>query len=239
MNRKTTFSIAAAALAVVGTIAVASTALAHGRGGPGGFGGPGMDGAGFGGPGGHGFGLGRDDGDRGELLAKELGISVADLQAARLRAMEKGLAEAVKAGKLTQERADLMLAGAKLANAIDHDAVLAEALGISVADLKAARAAGTSLRDLLTQQKLDAKTFRTQLQAATDKAIAKAVQDGVITQAQADALKAAKDRFGGRHGFGGGMRGGRGGLRNGAPGDAGTTGDGNADALFVPRGSDV
>lgn len=237
MNRKTTFSLAAAALAVFGTIAVASTALAHGRGGLDGFGGPGMGGAGLGGPGGHGLGLGRDNGDRGAMLAQELGVSVADLRAAQLRALEKGLAAAVKAGTLTQDKADLALAGAKLANAIDRDAVLAEALGISAADLKAARDANTSLRDLLTAHKLDAATFRSQMQAATDKAIAKAVTDGVITQAQADALKTAKSRFEGGRGFGRGMRRGHGGMPDAAPDAAGTKG--NTDTRFVPNGSDV
>lgn len=223
MKRKTTLAIATLAFALFGMVAVAGTALANGRGGPGG---PGGGIGAFGGHGGHGLGMGAGDDDRGALLAQELGISVEDLRSAQLRALEKGLAAAVKADRLTQAQADLMLSGAKLRGAIDHDAVTAEALGISVEALKAARDAGKTMRDLLAEQKLDARTFRTQLTAAMDKAVAKAVADGVITQAQADALKAAKDQHGGMRGGmhgprGGGGRGGNGGGL--APNDGGAT----------------
>lgn len=212
MQRKLKLSLAAAAVAVFGTVAVARTALAHG---PGGFGGPGdLGGRGFGG---HGAGD-----ERGAYLAEALGISVDALKAAQLKALEKGLADAVAAERLTQAQADLMLAGAKLRGAIDRQAILAEALGLSVADLEAARADGKSMRDLLTAAGLDAAALRDKIAAATDAAIAKAVADGVITQAEADALKAAKDGRGmgfGRHGGPrGGMRGGRGLDLPGGPG---------------------
>ena len=200
MNKRYVLSVAALGLALAGTVALANPASAHG---PGGFGRGGL-------------GLGRG-GERGELLAQELGISVDQLQAAMTRAMEKRLAEAVKNGRLTQAQADLMLAGRKLAQAIDHDAVVAKALGISVADLQAARDAGKDLRDLLSELKLDRATFQTNLQKAMDEAIAQAVKDGVITQAQADALKAARDNRG--PGLRGG-RGGRGPFGESAPNEA-------------------
>lgn len=215
MQRKLMLSLAAAAVAVIGTVAVARTALAHG---PGGFGGPG-------GLGGHGFGgLGAGD-ERGAHLAEALGISVDALKAAQLKALEKGLAAAVADERLTQAQADLMLAGAKLNGAIDRQAIMAEALGLSVADLEAARAAGKTMRDLLDDADLDAAALRDKLTAATEAAIAKAVADGVITQAEADALKAAKagrsfgfGRHGGPRGMHRGMRGGRGLDLPGGPG---------------------
>ncbi len=241
MNRKTTLSIAALAFALLGTVAVARTALAHGPGGRGGAGGMGLAGLA-----GHGMGHAGGQDERGELLAAELGVTVDELQAARLRAFEKGIAAAVKAGNLTQDKADLMLAGAKLAAAIDHDAITAEALGISVADLTAAREAGKTIRDLLTEQNLDAQTFHTQMQAAMDKAISKAVADGVITQAQADALKAAKGERGGAHGRRGGMPGGqRGGMPGGQRGGRGGFGgpgmgdDANGTAPVSPTSNDA
>jgi hypothetical protein len=188
MKKRYILSVGALALALAGMAAVAAPASAHG---PGGFG-RGM------------MGLGRG-GERGTLLAQELGITVDQLQTAQTKAMEKSLAAAVTAGRLTQAQADLMLAGRKLQLAIDQDAVMAKALGLSVADLQAARDAGKTLRDLLTQQKLDRQTFETNLKAAMDAAVAQAVKDGVITQAQADALKAAEQNH-----FGRGMRGGHG-----------------------------
>jgi hypothetical protein len=207
MKKPYVLAVGALALALAGTALLAAPASAHG---PGGFG-RGMIGLGHG-------------GERGEQLAQELGISVEQLQAAMTRAMEKRLAEAVKNGRLTQEQADLMLAGRKLQLAIDHDAVLAKALGISVADLQAARDAGKDLRDLLTEQKLDRRTFQTRMQAAMDEAIAQAVKDGVITQAQADALKAQRDKFGPWQR--GGLGGGRGPRGNGANQDQGTQNEG-------------
>lgn len=212
MNRKLTLTVAAAALALVGSAAVARTALAHG---PGGFGGPG-------GLGGHGFG-GHGAGDeRGTLLAEALGISVDELKAAQLKALQKGLEAAVADERLTQAQADLMLAGAKLKGAIDREAILAEALGMTADELAAARAAGTTMREMLAQADLDAAALRDKISAATDAAIAKAVADGVITQAEADALTAAKDGRGMGFGRHGGMRGGmRGGRGHGLPGGPG------------------
>jgi hypothetical protein len=193
MKDKRVLVVAALAAALVGGVALAAPAFAHGPGGLGGFG--------------RGLGHGGLGGERGELLAQELGISVAELQAARLRALEKGLAEAVSAGRITQEQADLALAGAKLHAAIDHEAVMAEALGLTKAELEAARATGKTLPELMREAGLDRASFRTQLEAAMDKAIAQAVADGVITQAQADALKAKRGAIGpglGRRGGPGG-----------------------------------
>ena len=65
-----------------------------------------LSGEGFGFRGRHGFrGFG---GNMNEYLAEALGISVADLEAAQAEAQETVMAEAVEAGTITQEQADLM-----------------------------------------------------------------------------------------------------------------------------------
>ena len=113
-------------------------------------------------------------------LAEALGISVEELQAAHQAAWEKGLAQLVDAGEITQAQADRLMEnsngqrgfsskmGGWLApNAnLDYDALLAAELGISVDDLNAAREKAQELG----------------LQAAID--------SGKITQEQADSIKA-------------------------------------------------
>lgn len=160
--------------------------------------------------GGFGHSGSRDGGD--EYLAEALGITVEELQAARETAYAAYLADAVAAGEITQVQADELLARQRLSSYIDHEALVAEALGLSVDELEAALAGGQSLSDLMTAQGLTAETLQTALQTAYEAAIARAVADGVITQAQADAYLSASPNFGlfgGHHGFGGG-RGGHG-----------------------------
>lgn len=161
-------------------------------------------------PGGFGHSGSRSGGD--EYLAEALGITVEELQAARETAYAAYLADAVAAGEITQAQADELLARQRLSSYIDHEALVAEALGLSVDELEAALAGGQSLSDLMTAQGLTAETLQTALQTAYEAAIARAVADGVITQAQADAYLSASPNFGlfgGHHGFGGG-RGGHG-----------------------------
>jgi hypothetical protein len=197
MKQKHTLTLAGLTLVAVGSLAVAVPALAHG---PGGLG----RGLGLG----HGLGAGDA---RGARLAQELGVTQEALEAAQTRVLEKRLAEQVQAGRLTQAQADLILAGHTLRASIDHDALLAEALGLSAAELGAAREAGKTLSEVLEAQDLTAQAFREALQAAHEKATAQAVKDGVITPEQLDALQDARGRFGLRRG----LRLGPGGLERG------------------------
>ena len=84
---------------------------------------------------------------------------------------------------------------------------------MTVEALTAALEGGQSLSDLMTAAGIDADTLQTNIQAAHEAAIARAVADGVITQAQADAVLAQDTNFGLFGGGGGGGRGhhGRGG----------------------------
>jgi len=172
-----------------------------------------------------GFGhFGDGDSRQDEYLAEALGITVEQLQAARDQAYAAALADAVADGSITQEQADQRLAARALRSAIDQQALVAEALGLTVEELEAALAGGQSLRDIMSAQGIDASTLRANVQAAYEAAVAQAVADGVITQAQADAILANEMGFGLFGGHGRGGRGhGRGGLFGGWRGVPDTT----------------
>jgi hypothetical protein len=180
------------------------------------------------------------------LLAEALGISEEDLQAAYLKAADAALDQAVEKGLLTQTQADNMKQRLESASAggqglpfagrgveflrgsdIDGEALLADALGISVDDLQAAyaKAEASALAQAvtdgrLTQDQADLLTARRAFQEyvrAQQKSYADEVQAaldaGAITQAQADLLLKNEQSFGGRgfgmdDDFGPGMRGG-------------------------------
>lgn len=169
------------------------------------------------------------------LLAEELGISVEELREAHETARAAVIEQAVADGLITQEQADQLLSGEGMFHrgfgpgfaGTNHEGYLAEALGISVEELRAARQAvqADKLAALvesgrLTQEQADlmiarqavqsyierealAETMRSAYEAAVEQALA----DGVITQAQADQLLEGYqgfNGFGGGHGFQGG-----------------------------------
>ncbi len=113
-------------------------------------------------------------------LADALGISVDDLQAAEETAHEAAIQQAVDEGLITQAQADAILEhsgafgfrGFRIPfvdmSGIDMDALLADALGVTTDELTAAR------------------------EAAADATLAQAVEDGYITQEQADLMQARK-----------------------------------------------
>ncbi len=160
---------------------------------------------------GRGIGFGRFGSgiDYQSLLAGELGITVEELQAAHESARQAAIEQMIDEGILTEEQLELRAAAGALRDYLDRDALVAEALGISVASLEDARAEGKTLSDLLDEQGLDSATYRENLAAAHEAAIAQAVEDGVITQDQADQFQSGP---GGKFGFG---RGGRDGFRGG------------------------
>jgi hypothetical protein len=181
------------------------------------------------------------DGLRGvedEYLAEALGITVDELNAADQKAQETGLAQAVEQGLITQAQADQIKAsgrGLKFGDrrgglidlsSIDFNALLADALGISVEDLNAAQLQAQNARidqavadGKLTQEQADlikgrqalyaSEDFQASMKSAFEAAVAQAVTDGVITQAQADQILAENNARGfgmdflGGHGFGG------------------------------------
>jgi predicted transcriptional regulator len=122
-----------------------------------------------------------------QLLADALGITVDELQAAYETARAAAIEQAVTEGLITREQADEMLVwggtgrrgfgffgfhrGPKgvPASAIDEQALLADALGITVDELQAAR------------------------EEANQAAIEQAVAEGLITQEQADEMQAHRN----------------------------------------------
>ncbi|MBN2549021.1 MAG: hypothetical protein JXB15_07690 [Anaerolineales bacterium] len=163
------------------------------------------------------------DGERGfggytsEALATALGITVDELNAAYEQANAAALKQAVEAGLITQTQADEMAekgqafpfggrwSGWLSEKGIDYEALLADALGISVEELQAAyqQAFYASIDQAvadgkMTQEQADLRKgqyalqndseFTSAMQAAFETAVKEAVDAGVITQAQADQI---------------------------------------------------
>lgn len=201
------------------------------------------------------WGMGDFTGDD-TALAEALGITVDELQAAQQQVREALIGQAVADGLLTQEEADALLAngsglhrdfgrGGHFGFGGNASELLAEALGITVEELDAARAevkaaqlAAMVEAGYLTQEQadlmlarqavenyIDREALQATIQAAYEAAVAQAVEDGAITQEQADALLSSAATMGGfgMRGFDmpGGMmgpHGGRGGHHGGMPG---------------------
>jgi len=88
-------------------------------------------------------------------------------------------------------------------------AALAEALGLSVEEFEAALAEGQTPWQIAQGQGMDADAFREAVLAARADVLAQAVEDGVITQQQADwMLERMQNRPWGGFGMGYGPRGG-------------------------------
>lgn len=215
MSRKNRIIVSGLALAVLGTTALVTPALAHG---PFGFGGT----------------------ERGERLAEALGIPVDELRSAQDQAFENGLAEAVESGRITAEQADLMRAQYALKRSIDHTAVMAEALGVDSAELEAAREDGT-LPELYESLDIDRASLRERMQAAHEAAVQAAVESGVITAEQAEALEngGAMKGHGLGHGLGRGRMGRLGGCQGGSMDGSGVRFLSPGDSLELGRGFDA
>jgi hypothetical protein len=155
------------------------------------------------------------------LLAEKLGKSIEDLQAAQVAANAAFLAELVDAGVVTQEQIDMMEARRALSETINREALMAEALGIDLAEFEAAQEAGTSLRELLGDTSVE--DFAAAVMAAYEAAVLQAAADGVITDAQADEI--LNGGFGQGRSFGRGFGFGQG-RGFGGPGPGGSRGFG-------------
>lgn len=130
--------------------------------------------------------IGGDAIDYQALLADALGIDVEALEAAQASAREFAIEQALAEGVLTQEQVDMMRAREALRDYVDPKVILAEALGLTEAELDAAREAGKTITDLLSEQGLTAVEVRDAMEAAHEAAIQQAVDDGVITAEQAE-----------------------------------------------------
>jgi hypothetical protein len=149
------------------------------------------------------------------LLAEALGITEAELEAANQEAQMAGVEEALAAGLIAEAQAEQMRAHIQLKSYLDQETMLAEALGMSVEDLRAALSEGKNITTLLNERNTDAVTVRKALLAVYQERIQQAVTDGVITQAQADQILSQGFNFFGQDEMAGGRFGGRGGFGNG------------------------
>lgn len=171
--------------------------------------------------------MARGDWDQSAALAEALGITEEELAAAIQSARQAALDQAVADGQLTQEQADALAErdlGRFGGRGLGHeysDSLLAEALGITVDELTAAREQVMANRlaqavadgditqaqaDRMAAQQAFQEYQRGQTQTEMESAIQAAVEAGAITQAQADLLLSDLDQgFFGRGGMGGGM----------------------------------
>ena len=192
---------------------------------------------------GWGIGKGPNEGYTNEDLANALGISTDTLNTAYQTAYAAALKEAVSQGLITQVQADQLSTNGNVfpfgnrwdgwltQNGIDFNTFLADALGISVDELKSATqtAYDANIDQAVTDGKLtqdqadmmkgkyalsNDTAFQSSMNTAYTAAVNQAVSSGVITQAQADLiLKNSENMFnpglggwggrGGPHGHGG------------------------------------
>ena len=146
-------------------------------------------------------------GQRMSDLAEEKGVDMADIQAAVDAARDTVLDQAVADGMLTQEEADAIKDHAGRGFGPGHggefgalnselmkslhqatDEATAEALGMTVDELDAARQAGQRIPDLAKEKGVDIADIQAAMDAARDTVLKQAVADGTLTQEQADAL---------------------------------------------------
>jgi hypothetical protein len=122
------------------------------------------------------------------LLAEALGISLEELQAARQVVQQAAIDQALADGKITEEQAAVMEAYQTIQSYLHKDEMTAKALGITVDDLNAAHEDGQRLPDLIEELGFTQEEFEANMQTLREETLQQAVQDGVITQEQADLM---------------------------------------------------
>jgi uncharacterized protein (DUF433 family) len=153
-----------------------------------------------------------------ELLSN-LGVTQEELAAAMQTAREAAIQQMVEDGTITQEQADQMLEGGfgphdgigfpgggdfdgmrGFGDMEAHQEALAAALGISVEDLQAALENSSSFDELLSNLGVTQEQYDAARQTARETVIQQMVEDGTITQEQADQM--LEGGFGPRDGDG-------------------------------------
>jgi hypothetical protein len=119
------------------------------------------------------------------LLAEALDITVEELQDARTEAREAAIEQAVDLGHITQQQADLMVAVRILRANINRTELVANALGISVEELREARQ-DRALRDLLAELDMTPADVRDAVLAEFEEFVEQAVEDDLISEEQAE-----------------------------------------------------
>ena len=128
------------------------------------------------------------------FVAQALGVDEETLRAAQQQGTLAWIDYQVEQGLLDAAKADLLKARVLVRPYLDPVTLTAQALGLTEDDLQQACAEGKTLADLLEQQGMTRRDFVAALKEAAEQALQQAVDDGVITQEQADALKQAARR---------------------------------------------
>jgi hypothetical protein len=145
-------------------------------------------------------------------LAAAQGVDVSDVWAAMDAARAEELDKLAEAGVLTEAQANLMLsamqrrrgqavqAGARAALSPYHDAIheaTADALGMTVEEFDAAIADGQTLVEIAADQGVDVETVLDARNAAVEAQLDQLVEDGYITEAQAERISERAGQMGG------------------------------------------
>lgn len=143
-------------------------------------------------------------------LAEEQGVDLEVIRVARQAALEEVVQQAVEGGLVTQEQAEDLLSheghqgphGRRSDNPHhergihgDHSSI-AERLGITIDELQAARAEGKTLADLAEELGIDLEEVRAGMRGVDAEALQQAVEEGRITQEQADKILSGEGRWG-------------------------------------------
>lgn len=121
------------------------------------------------------------------LLADALDITVEELQDARQQAWNNALQQAVDEGRITEEQAVVVSAVRTIRQIVVPGELLADALGISVEELREARQDG-SLRELLVDLDMSLSDVKEAILVVFEDTVQRAVEDGLLTEEQADLL---------------------------------------------------
>jgi uncharacterized protein (DUF433 family) len=142
----------------------------------------------------------REEGTKLPELAEELGVDIADVEAAIQAVRAEAIDQALADGLITAEQAERLLnqdgrpgpgggrRGPQIFDREAMEAATADALGISVEELQAAREEGTTIPELAEELGVDMANVQAAVQAAREDAINQALADGTITAEQAERL---------------------------------------------------
>jgi len=142
-------------------------------------------------------------------LAEEQGVDLDVIRNKKKKALEEAVQQAVEGGLVTQEQAEDLLSheghqgphGRRSDNPHhergihgDHSS-MAERLGITIDELQAARAEGKTLADLAEELGIDLEEIRAGMRGVDAEALQQAVEEGRITQEQADKILSGEGRW--------------------------------------------
>ena len=175
------------------------------------------------------------DGKRLPEIAEELGVDLETVGEVMQAAFEDAVNQAVADGTITAEQAERMIergfrgkrggrgghGGHGPVNKEAMETAVSEALGITVEELQAYHDEGLKLPEIVEELGLNMEDVQASLQASRETAVNQAVEDGTITQEQADQILSGEGRRG--HGRGPGRphggQGGPGGFQGGGFGN--------------------